>query len=591
MDIEQLLREGLAGNEDPGVRFTDSVLRQVSALASGQVSALDQARARRRSRMVLLGVLGAVAAAASMLGSQLLRSPDSQSAIAVEGASPVPVAIVAGALEAGSLPVAARPAAESTGVESASHPSASSTSEAVAATQRYTVTVMPVVHQSEDPAAKLPAEDLRASLIQALQLQPDVRLVGSGADYRLTITTLRERIMSSGDRGVVPADGAGVLFGFLDVVPGRVQWPVDVRIAEAVSVAGATPRDFRIMSALGADGDLLKRDCAGSGTLIRWAQASRLFESSLCASPETLAGGFASVLRPQPAIVEADHNALIARARTGSLNIGEQVIAVGDLAQAAQRGATDGNAASVSALLEFIAALPPGQRAQHLNRLRTMKHPDLVDPMIDMLRTSVEEGVRLEAVIVLSRNFSTEPRVRSAIEAASQSDPSPSVRMAARRVLSDGAEWSRYAITTLRDVRLAYAERVRPISYMSRFSSSPDQSAEFRVLMQDAGNVQTLVQLVREHLGEVAHRATTQEAMSVLQGSSLPAVIDLQLEIAADDRDAMQSLKIMAVAGLLKHRNDPRVRAELAHVARSTGDATLRNLIESQFALPEATPR
>jgi hypothetical protein len=69
MDIEQQLR-GILPLRDPGVAFTDGVMARVADVPLGQADAgvvrLSEARARKRSRRILLGTVVVIAAAAAM---------------------------------------------------------------------------------------------------------------------------------------------------------------------------------------------------------------------------------------------------------------------------------------------------------------------------------------------------------------------------------------------------------------------------------------------------------------------------------------------------------------------------------------------
>lgn len=100
MNIELRLREIMVV-EDPGVQVTEAVLarvgeRPVSAHGNGGIAQIAEARARRRSRYILIGALLAVGAAAAGLWTQWsgMATPDAPASMVASVPSPAPAAPV-----------------------------------------------------------------------------------------------------------------------------------------------------------------------------------------------------------------------------------------------------------------------------------------------------------------------------------------------------------------------------------------------------------------------------------------------------------------------------------------------------------------
>jgi hypothetical protein len=106
----------------------------------------------------------------------------------------------------------------------------------------------------------------------------------------------------------------------------------------------------------------------------------------------------------------------------------------------------------------------------------------LVAPVGLALATETDQRVQLTLVNILSLSL-TDARARAALELVANSADSARpelVRMAARRVLNDGAGWSDYFVTRMNDPQVTDAQRIELINYVYSITGTS------RLVMGDA---------------------------------------------------------------------------------------------------------
>jgi uncharacterized lipoprotein YmbA len=103
----------------------------------------------------------------------------------------------------------------------------------------------------------------------------------------------------------------------------------------------------------------------------------------------------------------------------------------------------------------------------------------------------------------------------------------------------------------------------------------------------------TIVQLVREHLTDAAALEATMYALLLLENVDVPEVLDLQLEIVQKPSDQIPSspritgvqLAALALPGVVRHRNEPRVRAILDQILAGQLNPALRSQVVKNLAM------
>jgi hypothetical protein len=182
----------------------------------------------------------------------------------------------------------------------------------------------------------------------------------------------------------------------------------------------------------------------------------------------------------------------------------------------------------------------------------------LVAPAGQALASETDLQVQLMLVNILSRSAAN-PQARAALEsAASRSadiDRPELVRMAARRVLDDGAGWNDYFVARLKDPQVPDAERVELINYALSLSSSGAWMVRSGVRMK-------LDDAAERSLGSLLRSAASAEVVAAaarLLGSRLPPR-------SAENRGspvAYEELLDFLRAGTGKPDADPQVRGSV----------------------------
>ncbi len=236
-------------------------------------------------------------------------------------------------------------------------------------------------------------------------------------------------------------------------------------------------------------------------------------------------------------------------------------------------------------------ATDPALRAQTWLTVRGLRSPQLVQPLMAILRQEPDDETRLEAVSMLVTNFNGDARVRTALETVAQEDPRPLVRAVAQGGLTGDAAWHDYIVASLKDESRSDAERVEALVYDAIDRKQPDadfvSKAVFRYEpIEDrwAGIPELLDDAAIRALAQVLPRLrpTTQLTGSMLVQLATnvtridhPAIVELLLDnVTAQSGPLPDTLVIPA---LLSHGDDPCVLAAI----RTNRNPLVRTLLQA----------
>jgi hypothetical protein len=222
-------------------------------------------------------------------------------------------------------------------------------------------------------------------------------------------------------------------------------------------------------------------------------------------------------------------------------------------------------------------ARDPAHRSAIWKQLRDSRSPEIMGPLVQALGTEKDAQVRLDLVGILSRDFSTDPEARAALESVARTDRREITRMAAQRALTGDAPWNEYVIATLGNPRLRDAQRLAPLAYLE----SSSLYAQGRPELDDAAmhNLGMLVAKAQTHSPGV------RGAASVLASSSNPVAIDVVVDILRPRK--VRSRTNSAVRDTVlwqtgsRGRMDPRVRAVFEEVATGDSDPAVRGTAQA----------
>ncbi|HTQ36693.1 MAG TPA: HEAT repeat domain-containing protein [Steroidobacteraceae bacterium] len=590
---------------EPGADFTASVMARVEQRWSHRRQATASARStdrRRRNHGVLFAALLVLAAVLALLA---LRWP----AIAWR---PLP----AGSAKAKPAVVRQAPGQSATSlVESAAARTGDTTGAPSSMTAadiypHYSVIVMPLRQEAQDPAARLSMEMFYAALLDELRKVPDLTLLVPGitaapvdggrlADYLLTVTGLATTALPSGDLNFHFTEGAGAGAAFppnnllsagVMILPGGSadspaapassrQWPVEIRMQP---IGQPESGSFTSTFEVGADGAAGAPDCLVNPEA----------DGTACITAARLAARQVEMLRTRFFPDLLANQQLLAEVRDDDLPDAQRNRALADLLGTQLHGRAQGlDTVGIDTIVEYAAVLHGSQRAQLWRSLRNLSHPDLVDPLMDSLRRDPDARVRFEALATLAANYRNEPRVRAAIETASREDAQELVRMAARRVLDGEAAWRSYVIATLKNTDLAAADRLAPLLTAVRSAVTPAEAASVQSLVNDRQVSGLLAGMIRDDWFDATQGEANRDALGLLANAGNPAAFDLFVQIQPEGTRPepprpepaprpVQQISAAQMAWLMDHRNNPRVRWILQQINAGNTDPQLEAMIE-----------
>lgn len=536
---------------------------------------------KRCGRTPVLGGLLLVGAAAAMMGWHSLRQGS---------ATPGAVAVPAG------MP------GDSTITATASHAPSEASPATQEASPRFTVVVESLTMDSQEPAARAAVEAFHAALVDALRGVPDLIALNEGdrilsatpADYVVSVTGLAHTVDSSGAVAFQPTSsairirsGAGEVsveglvaqlelerdhggyasamdemdLGFL---PG-VTFPVEVKVKSGRSVVSTQ------IFPVGGESVHGGRNCRLPPTV------ARLDLPGYCMAPRQLAERQVYRLRlkafpPNAALRQL----LIDQLRGTSPRSEDRARSLQDLLQLHKAGRGQQlDATVIAAILDYASSLPSARRAMVWNELRGHSHPDLLPPLVASMLRDIDANSRLFALITLEAGFPSDATFRQALATAVQLEPAAQVREAARSALYSAAEWQRLAEDALANTNLSYDARLAPLRV--GVAGTANQARAWQELRGDPQFVGELIDLIGKHMDEPAAEMATAGVLPLLEDVDDPAAASLFLRIIerSSQPGFTAGMAAAAMPWILKHRNDPTVRAKL-----NEGQSALRTAVK-----------
>ncbi len=175
----------------------------------------------------------------------------------------------------------------------------------------------------------------------------------------------------------------------------------------------------------------------------------------------------------------------------------------------------------------------PATRAQVWRAMRGSRNPDLETAVIESLRHDRDAEVRLQDVILLQEDFSSDPRARQALEGILREETRPLVRALATRALNGEASWKDYIVASLKDTSRPGAERIEGFLYHvakpGRVAGSVEFSGQFGELSAalDDEAIGALAQLLPEAAGSTAVGSAMGSIVSRLGSLHKPAITSM----------------------------------------------------------------
>src|SRR5690606_33093513 len=229
-----------------------------------------------------------------------------------------------------------------------------------------------------------------------------------------------------------------------------------------------------------------------------------------------------------------------------------------------------------------LAAAEPTYRAEIWRAVRTVRAPELIEPLLTSARLDADHAVRAEAVVTLGEGFIETPQVRRDLELVAQQDPRGLVRALAQRGLSgEEAEWRRHIVTTLKDQALPAEERIEALSHHLNASNSravPDNSLNE---LMDAETIPALADALTQARGTRAGQRAMLVVVSRLNDIRHPAITELLLADFASEAGMNRSVLLSQIA---RRRGEARVDALLKEVAANDADPRLRDIAARALA-------
>lgn len=218
--------------------------------------------------------------------------------------------------------------------------------------------------------------------------------------------------------------------------------------------------------------------------------------------------------------------------------------------------------------------------------LRRTKHPQLVQYLASGLKHERETQVRLQIVQILNTEFHDNPQARLALENASRSEAERVVRMSALRAVQGDSKWYEFAAETLHDERLSDLERLQPIADMV---DAAVKAGTLGTFLSDQ-EVRQLVGLIKRAAQDDSSsntlRGAARNSLTVLAAMDGPGVRDALIDVirmpgtaqgvAAMSITSLKSVALKAAAS--RYPQDPEVRNAIKALANasdpfSSGDA------------------
>lgn len=543
-------------------RLSAAAIPPMPAEFAAQCRALVAARPapasgrRASSRLILIGTLAAVAAAAAMLAVRLTgpRQP-------VGVTMSAPATIRTAAMESTGLehPTETRPIDRTGGSgDIAARPAESVKPFTVLARLRLA---------ADDPALRRVLQVHYAQLLDQLRAVPGLQLLESEqsgndadaqADYLITLT--------GGDGGT---PGASSAFG---ATPIAAQ-------AGAGTSASAAPRAFLVTLKV----ESLQRDARTGRTGMTGFYSYSGYPDPKCdgaadSCPTAAASGtIVELLRATVFPVDPSlQPELQARLLDPGLNDAARLNALSGVVQLirAKRG-TGWNADLVRGAMDLaVTARDPVMRAQVWRTLRSIDYPGLVQPLFDMIRQESDVSSRLEAVATLAE-YGRDPAGSAALESIASSDSRQLVREVARRALAGDAGWNQYVAATLTNSSLTDAERLEPFNYLIQSAALMGAHNGIGPIVNDQV-MAALKELLPKTWGRSTDTMSRIGLANLLRDVDHPVAAELLLKSLLDSQDPM--VRRSTLSALAPRCGYPRVRAAVEQIAAGDPDPQMRQI-------------
>lgn len=598
MELEQRLHEVLE-RRSPQDGFAARVMAQVH-----KAPVIDiHTRTRKRGRFIVLGALLAVGAAAAMLGLQLSDAPvqileeagKSQSGM---GKSPgMAEPSTSDSPETTELAKSAdlfvaRTSSASQGVDSPSP-----------APGRITIKVLPAEDESGDPLSWSAMESFRSALMADLRRRPDVLLLEptftastevAKVDYELTVTSLKWKRFPSGAVEIPTTTGRTSSQSGAQPLPGlgSEYWPVEAKFQEIQHAEPGSPKglSYSLQILVGGNGAPHGNQvfCTGGGSLrLTAVDLGTLIKA--CGSTTLIAAGVVNVmheLAQDPALArQRTVQQAVEKLRNPSLSEMERYNTLLNLTRSAEGTVLDD--ASIRAIVDSLAGLPPARRPQQWSLLRSMKDPRLLQPQIDAMLHDPDEEVRLAVLFNLAANYGGDERTRAAMELAARIDSRQIVRVAADSMLHGDEEWSGFVRATLLDSSLTMHERLQPLTITGRIVLSQSQIKAVESTLKEAEVSGAIVAMLWERKSGLSPQDASY-ALGMLQGVDSPEVVDLLLDLmkAGTTQGSVMDMDLAsrAIQMMSSRSSDPRFREALEAIVAGKGNSGLRFQAERQLS-------
>jgi hypothetical protein len=447
-------------------------------------------------------------------------------------------------------------------------------------------------------------ESFRSALMADLRRRPDVLLLESASkastevakvDYELTVTSLKWKRFPSGaveiytTTGRTPSQSSAQPLSGL----GGEYWPVEAKFQDVQHAEPGSPRglSYSLQILVGDNGAPHGNQvfCTGGGSLrLTAVDLGTLIKA--CGSTTLIASGVVDVmheLAQDPALArQRNVQQAVQQLRNPSLSEMERYNTLLNLVRSAEGTALDD--ASISAILDSIAAIPAASRPDQWRMLRSIKDPRLLQPQIDAMLHDPDEEVRLAVLWNLAANHSGDERARAAMELAANRDSRQIVRVAAGRMLHGDEEWNRFVRVTLLDSSLSMHERLQPLIFtVTRMALSQSQTKAVESTLKEAEVSGAIVAMLRERKSGLSPQDAW-NALGMLQGVDSSEVVDLLLDLmkagttkgSGMDMDlASRAIQIMSTRS-----SDSRFREALEAIVAGKGNSDLRFQAEHQLS-------
>jgi hypothetical protein len=507
---------------------------------------------RRTSRVVLIGSLVALAAAAAWL--ELVQPHAEQvlaaSAVAVPGPPRAPASVVV-----------APAAAES--VVTKTKPVEPKKAQPLGESPRFTVRVLPLQDGTQDEFSRQAVQTFYAALLDGLRAVPGLTLLQSSA--------APEEIAPGEYVLTVKSDG-----------PLQNRWSVRMVLKASMPVTGDAPGQRATVPHLFQYASVVSPACTGS--LVDHPVSG-------CSDPRGGAAGQIDLMRqvafpPDPVLRRAQQARLLDRTldpaerwqALQALRVSRAVVVPGATAPRLTQQPQALDAQTLRGALDLLRSTgDPLMRKQIWSTLRGVRQAELIQPLIDASRLEASDPVRMEAVGTLAADYADDVTARTALAVIAQNDSRELVRMIAQRGLSGEASWNDYVTSRLQSSDLPDTRRLEALMYMA----NSGQGQQMRALL-DAKSVEALSQIMPRALAALPDSAAARPAdanelvalASHLSSTNEPATIDLLTGMLRASGDPM--VRQAAVAGLSRHLDDARAREVLQDIAAHDADPKVR---------------